>query len=230
MRFRVLSFKIPDVHALPVERPDTPAIDWQLEDQVFKYLMPNEYRAISRLVRQKRGDRETYTGHSVSLLREALRDAEVDATVYGRTKHLYSIYQKLRCYHARGRNFRDIYDLTALRVIVDSVEDCYYALGVVHQNWRPVFGRFDDYIASPKKNRYRSLHTSVIGEEGHRLEVQIRTKEMHRVAEGGVASHLSYKQKEPDRRPTRPQQESPHLEQLFERQRPTSRDWERLEA
>ena len=196
----------PDVRALPAERPDTADINWQLEDQAFKYLMPHEYKAVSRLINRKRAERELYTKQSAALLKEALKDAGINGTVYGRTKHLHSTYRKLRRYHACGRNFREIYDLTALRVIVDSVADCYLALGVVHEKWRPVVGAFDDYIGSPKENRYQSIHTSVIEPEGYRLEVQIRTKEMHRIAEDGVAAHSSYKQTEPDRRRTRPEQ------------------------
>ena len=121
--------------------------------------MPHEYKAVSRLVNRKRAEREAYTRQSAALLKEALEDAGIDGTVYGRTKHLYSIYRKLRRYHACGRKFREIHDLTALRVIVDSVADCYSVLGVVHQTWRPVCGAFDDYIANPKENLYQSLHT-----------------------------------------------------------------------
>jgi len=178
---------------LPAEAPHASVIRWQLEDQAFKCLMPHEYSAISRLVNRKRAERELYTRKAAALLKRALEDARIDCVVYGRTKHLYSIYRKLRRYHARGRDFRDIHDLTALRVIVDSVADCYSVLGVVHQKWKPVCGAFDDYIGNPKENLYRSLHTVVIGPEGRRLEVQIRTKEMHRVAEDGVAAHSSYK-------------------------------------
>ena len=202
-----------DVRTLPAERPDTADIARQLEDQAFKYLMPHEYKAVSRLINRKRAEREAYTKQSAALLKEALKDAGINGIVHGRTKHLYSIYQKLQRYQACGREFREVHDLTGLRVIVDSVTDCYSVLSVVHQKWRPVVGAFDDYIASPKENLYQSLHTSVIGPEGHRLEVQIRTKEMHRLAEDGVAAHRSYKETERDRRRTRPEQKPAQLEQ-----------------
>lgn len=203
----------PEVRALSAERLEMADINWQLEDQAFKYLMPKEYKAVSRLINRKRAEREAYTKESGALLREALEDAGLDAIVHGRTKHLYSTYRKLQRYHACERKFREIYDLTALRVIVDSVADCYLALGVVHGRWRPVLGAFDDYIANPKENLCRSLHTVVIGPEGHRLEVQIRTKEMHRIAEEGAAAHSSYKQTEADRRRTRVQDKPAQREQ-----------------
>ena len=196
---------------LAAERSGTADIDWQLEDQAFKYLMPREYKAVSRLLGRKRAERELYTKESAALLKGSLEDAGIKASVCGRTKHLYSIHRKLRRYQACGRKFRDIYDLTALRVIVDSVVDCYLALGVVHEKWRPVVGEFDDYIASPKENRYQSLHTSVIGPEGNRMEIQIRTKEMHRIAEAGVAAHASYKETRPNRRRTRLEQKPARL-------------------
>ena len=217
MPFRVPSLeRLAPVREVHAESPDTAGIDWQIEDQAFKYLMPQEYRAVSRLIRQKRSEREAYTRESAALLKEALERAGIGGIVYGRTKHLYSTYRKLQRYHACGRKFRDIHDLTALRVIVDSVTDCYLALGVVHQLWAPVLGAFDDYIASPKANHYQSLHTSVIEQEGRRLEIQIRTKEMHRIAEEGVAAHLSYKKTEADRRRTRPEGNPARREQRLE--------------
>jgi GTP pyrophosphokinase len=191
-------------------------INWQIEDHAFKHLMPHEYKAVARLLNRKRAEREEYTKKSAAVLKKALKDAAINGTVYGRTKHLYSTYRKLRRYHACGRKFCEIYDLTALRVIVDSVPDCYLALGVVHEKWRPVAGAFDDYIASPKENLYQSLHTAVTGPEGYKLEVQIRTKEMHRVSEEGIAAHSSYKQTESDSRRNRPEKKPAYLEQLLE--------------
>jgi (p)ppGpp synthase/HD superfamily hydrolase len=181
------------VHGWASQRVEMADLECQLEDRAFKQLMPRQYKAVARLVRRKRAEREQYTRESVALLEEALDDAGVDGIVYGRTKNLYSTYRKLKRYHACGRNFRDIYDLTALRVVVGSVGDCYSALGVVHGLWQPVPGEFDDYIANPKENHYQSLHTSVIGSEGYPLEVQIRTKAMHRIAEDGAAAHRRYK-------------------------------------
>jgi GTP pyrophosphokinase len=214
MRFSALSLEIPDVHPLRAERAYTAVIEGRLEDQVFKCLMPVEYRAVSRLVHRKRAEREAYTEQSVALLKEALEEAGVKAAVYGRTKHLYSVYQKLQRYHVRGMRFSDIYDMTAMRVIVESVRDCYYALAVVHETWSPVVGRFDDYIASPKPNRYQSLHTSLVGDGDRHLEVQIRTRQMHRIAEEGGAAHLAYKQTQalpwgPRRRQSRPRRQRP---------------------
>lgn len=178
-------------------RPQSPGLDWRLEDRAFKELRPRLYREVARLVREKRAERERYTARAVALLERALTDAGLAGTVCGRTKHLYSIHRKLMRYAACGRGFDEIYDLTALRVVMDSVADCYAALGVVHGLWPPVPGEFDDYIADPKENRYQSLHSSVIGPEGRPLEVQIRTAEMHRVAEHGAAAHASYKRAEP---------------------------------
>jgi len=171
-------------------------LEWQLEDRTFKELMPRQYKELAGMVRQKRAERERYTARAVSLLERALKDAGLAGVVYGRTKHLYSIHRKLIRYAACGRGFDEVYDLTALRVVVDSVADCYSALGVVHAMWRPVPGEFDDYIANPKENLYQSLHSSVIGPEGRPLEVQIRTAELHRVAEHGAAAHASYKRAE----------------------------------
>lgn len=212
MELPVASIQRPaPVLVLPAEWSGTVDIDLQLEDQAFEYLMPNEHEAVSLLVGRKRAERDRYTKQSVALLKEALEEAGIKASVCGRTKRLYSIHRKLRRYHACGRKFRDIYDLTGLRVIVDSVVDCYLALGVVHEKWRPVVEEFDDYIAGPKENRYQSLHTSVVGSDGQPMEVQIRTKEMHRMAEGGVAAHASYKQTKPGRRRTRLEQKPAQL-------------------
>jgi guanosine-3',5'-bis(diphosphate) 3'-pyrophosphohydrolase len=197
--------------ALPTERSGRAEVDWQLEDQAFKNLMPREYKAVSRLVGRRRAERDRDTKESIALLKEALENAGIKASVYGRTKHLYSIHRKLERYHACGHRFRDIYDLTGLRVIVDSVVHCYLAIGVIHKKWRPVVGGFDDYIIYPKENRYQSLHTSVIGPEGRRMEVQIRTKEMHRIAEEGVAAHASYKRTRPDRLRARPERKPAEL-------------------
>jgi (p)ppGpp synthase/HD superfamily hydrolase len=184
------------VCARPSRRTATAELEWQLEDRAFKELMPRHYREVARLVREKRAERERYTARCAALLERALMDAGLAGTVHGRTKHLYSIHRKLLRYAACGRGFDEIYDLTALRVVLGSVADCYSALGVVHAMWRPLPGEFDDYIADPKQNLYQSLHSSVIGPEGRPLEVQIRTAEMHRIAEHGAAAHASYKRAE----------------------------------
>ncbi|MBN4064380.1 bifunctional (p)ppGpp synthetase/guanosine-3',5'-bis(diphosphate) 3'-pyrophosphohydrolase [Dehalococcoides mccartyi] len=171
-------------------------IKWQLEDQAFRYLMPRQYKSISRLVSRKRAEREIYTEAAVKAIKGPLDKANIDCRVDGRVKHLYSTYNKLQRYERMGRKFDEIYDLIAIRVVTESLGDCYAALGVVHSKWRPVPGQFDDYIASPKENMYQSLHTSVRGPGNFPIEVQIRTQEMHAIAEEGVASHWMYKEGE----------------------------------
>jgi GTP pyrophosphokinase len=171
-------------------------IKWQLEDQAFRYLMPRQYKSISRLVSRKRAEREIYTQAAVKAIKGPLDKAGITCRVDGRVKHLYSTYNKLQRYERVGRKFDEIYDLIAIRVITDDLGSCYAALGVVHSKWRPVAGQFDDYIASPKENMYQSLHTSVRGPGNFPIEVQIRTQEMHEIAEEGVASHWMYKEGE----------------------------------
>ncbi|MFH1487076.1 MAG: HD domain-containing protein, partial [Chloroflexota bacterium] len=164
-------------------------VKWQLEDLAFRHIQPAKYREISRLVVARRGAREKFIKRVVGVLREELQKASVNADVEGRPKHIYSIFTKMQKYAAQGKDFSDIYDLFAVRVLVDRLEDCYNALGVVHSLWHPIPGQFDDYIASPKDDIYKSLHTTVMGMGGTPLEIQIRTHEMHRIAEYGVAAH-----------------------------------------
>jgi guanosine-3',5'-bis(diphosphate) 3'-pyrophosphohydrolase len=167
---------------------------WQLEDLAFRYLKPRVYHRIARLVAGKRAEREGFiTGVSQTLGQE-LDKAGIKAKVYGRPKHIYSIYQKMGKYDAQGKNFGDIHDLFALRVVVDSVSDCYRALGVIHNLWRPIPEEFDDFIANPKDNGYQALHTTVMCQGTTPLEIQIRTNDMHRVNEYGVAAHWLYKE------------------------------------
>ena len=169
-------------------------IKWQLDDLAFRHLHPKEYREISKILATRRVEREEYVDRVAKLLIEELKEFDLSAEVTGRPKGIYSIYQKMQKYADQGKELSDIYDLFALRVLVDNKADCYKALGVVHQRWSPIPGQFDDYIANPKENLYQALHTTVICEEGTPLEVQIKTNDMHHVSEYGVAAHWRYKE------------------------------------
>ena len=164
---------------------------WELEDLAFKTLHPGPYREIVSLVERRREEREAFVDGLLGAARQRLREAGIRAEVQGRPKHLYSIYEKMVL---GGKEFNEIHDLTGLRILVDSVRDAYGALGAIHALWRPVPGRFKDYVAMPKENMYQSLHTTVLGPGGRALEVQIRTREMHRTAEYGIAAHWRYKE------------------------------------
>ena len=169
-------------------------IKWRLEDLAFQHLNNGAYQEISGMLNAKRIEREEYIEGVRSVLQAELDKAGLSAEVTGRPKHIYSIHKKTEKYRRQNLGVDDIHDLFALRVLVDSVKDCYLALGVVHSNWRPLPGQFDDYIANPKDNLYKSLHTSVLCIDAHPVEVQIRTHEMHRLAEYGVAAHWLYKE------------------------------------
>jgi len=167
------------------------SIKWELEDLSFFYLEPARYQQVARMVKESRSAREEYLERSIEMLSNEIKQANIDAKITGRPKHLYSIYQKMA---QKGKDFSEIYDLIALRVIVNKIAECYSCLGAVHTIWPPMPGRFKDYIAMPKINRYQSLHTTVIGPAGRPLEIQIRTKEMHQTSEYGVAAHWLYKE------------------------------------
>ena len=169
-------------------------IKWQLDDLAFRHLNEDRYREISRMLAARRAEREEYVEQVCHRLREILAQADLKGEVNGRPKGIYSIYNKMQKYAAQGDELRDIFDLYAMRVVVDSVGDCYRALGIIHQEWSPIPGQFDDYIANPKENMYQALHTTVICQGGQPLEVQIKTNEMHQVAEYGVAAHWRYKE------------------------------------
>ena len=169
-------------------------IKWQLDDLAFRHLNEDRYREISRMLATRRAEREEYVEQVCDRLRQVLEQAELKGEVNGRPKGIYSIYNKMQKYAAQGDELRDILDLYALRVVVDSEGDCYKALGLIHQIWSPIPGQFDDYIANPKENMYQALHTTVICQGGQPLEVQIKTNEMHQVAEYGVAAHWRYKE------------------------------------
>ncbi|MCD6599293.1 MAG: bifunctional (p)ppGpp synthetase/guanosine-3',5'-bis(diphosphate) 3'-pyrophosphohydrolase [Dehalococcoidia bacterium] len=168
-------------------------VKWQLEDLGLRYLEPQQYRRISRLVAEKREQREKFIVEASQTLRQELDKAGMEAKVFGRPKHIYSIYQKLNKYAAQGKDFGDIHDLFALRVLVDSVSDCYKILGTIHNLWHPMIEEFNDFIANPKDNGYQSLHTTVLCQGTTPLEIQIRTYHMHQIAEHGVAAHWHYK-------------------------------------
>lgn len=166
-------------------------IKWELEDLSFRYLEPELYKQIAGMVDERRINREQYISRVADKLKSELRARGIEAEVSGRPKHIYSIWRKMK---RKGVNFDQIYDVQAVRVLVNEIADCYAALGIVHTLWRPIPGEFDDYIATPKDNLYRSLHTAVIGPEGKTIEIQIRTDEMHQDAELGVAAHWRYKE------------------------------------
>src|SRR5579883_2894417 len=169
-------------------------LKWELEDLAFRYLEPEEYRRIAAALNERRADRERYIEELCTKIRAELGAAGIQAEVYGRPKHMYSIYRKMQ---RKQLAFEQLFDVRAVRVIVATVRDCYAALGVVHGLWTYIPGEFDDYIATPKGNFYRSIHTAVIGPQGKSVEVQIRTREMHEHAELGVAAHWTYKEGTP---------------------------------
>ena len=180
-----------EIYAPLAHRLGMNTIKWELEDLAFAALYPKMYDEIVRLVGQRAPSRDDYLGHVIADIDEVLSASRIRAKVNGRPKHYYSVYQKMI---VRGRDFADIWDLVGVRILVDSISDCYGVLGLLHAKWNPVPGRFKDYIASPRYGVYRSLHTTVIGPEGKPVEVQIRTQEMHQQAEYGVAAHWRYKQ------------------------------------
>ncbi|MDH3733187.1 MAG: bifunctional (p)ppGpp synthetase/guanosine-3',5'-bis(diphosphate) 3'-pyrophosphohydrolase [Gemmatimonadota bacterium] len=180
----------PLAHRLGVAR-----VKWELEDLAFKHLEPDAYRKLAKSVQQSRKERESLVRQMEEPLREELETAGIECLVTGRPKHLWSIYGKMV---KRDKPFDEIYDVLAMRVLVDSVPDCYHALGVVHSRWTPLTHRFHDFIATPKSNMYRSLHTTIFGPGGRLYEIQIRTNDMHRTAEYGIAAHWRYKEGTPD--------------------------------
>jgi GTP diphosphokinase / guanosine-3',5'-bis(diphosphate) 3'-diphosphatase len=180
-----------EIYAPLAHRLGIHAIKWELEDLAFATLHPRKYQDIKSLVNQQRDDREGYVEKAGRYLLKELDALGIKAEISGRAKHFYSIYTKMT---KKGREFNEIYDLTAMRVIVESVKDCYGAVGVIHSLWKPLPGRFKDMVAMPKLNMYQALHTTVIGPEGRPLEIQIRTRDMHETAEYGVAAHWRYKE------------------------------------
>jgi guanosine-3',5'-bis(diphosphate) 3'-pyrophosphohydrolase len=180
-----------EIYAPLAERLGIWQIKWELEDLSFKALEPESYRELAKLLDTRRRGRESYIERAIEELRPRLAEAGLVAELQGRPKHIYSIYKKMQ---RKGAEFGEIYDVYAIRILVDEIRDCYAALGIVHALWRPIPGQFDDYIAVPKNNLYQSLHTAVIALDGKPLEIQIRTHAMHQVSEVGIAAHWRYKE------------------------------------
>ncbi len=188
---RSISRETMDIYAPIAHRLGISWIKSELEDLSFRYLDPDMYADLSTKVQRKKQERESHVDEIIAIIRQKMQEYAIPGEVSGRSKHLYSIWRKMQ---KRNVEFEDIYDLTALRILVEDVKTCYEVLGLIHSAWRPITGRFKDYIAMPKGNMYQSLHTTVIGPHGERMEVQIRTFEMHRVAEAGIAAHWKYKE------------------------------------
>jgi GTP pyrophosphokinase len=180
-----------DLYAPLANRLGIWQIKWEMEDLAFRFLEPEKYKQIARLLEEKRAEREAFIASAIERLQAALARSGIEAEVSGRPKHIYSIWNKMR---VKGLDFSQMYDLRALRIIVDDVRACYTALGMVHEMWAPISEEFDDYISRPKPNGYRSLHTVVTDDDGRPFEVQIRTREMHQFAEYGMAAHWRYKE------------------------------------
>jgi GTP pyrophosphokinase len=188
---RELAQLVADIHAPLANRLGIWQLKWELEDLAFRYLQPDTYRRVVRLLDERRGERDGFIDSAMRTLRATLKDAGIEAEIAGRSKHIYSIWKKMQ---RKGDDFTALYDIRAVRVLVNDVASCYAVLGIVHNLWPPVPSEFDDYIARPKGNQYQSLHTAVVGPLGKTLEVQIRTHEMHAFAERGVAAHWRYKE------------------------------------
>ena len=227
---RRIALETREIYAPLAHRLGMAAMRWELEDLAFKYLEPEAYEALRKKVRQRRKERERQVLGMQQPLAEALAEAGVPAELTGRPKHLWSIYSKMV---SRDLPYEEIYDLMAMRVLTDDVQNCYAALGIIHNEWTPVQERFHDFIATPKSNMYQSLHTTVIGPGGRRYEIQIRSHAMHRTAEYGIAAHWRYKegitQADPDREADEVDEALTWFRQVLDWQKDTSEPEEFME-
>jgi GTP pyrophosphokinase len=214
-----------EIYAPIANRLGIASIKWELEDLSLKYIDPEGYEDLLKKVQEKSEKRKDYISHIIEIINKKLQESGMEADIKGRPKSLYSIYKKM---YYKNRLFEQIYDLIAIRIIVENIKDCYGALGIVHTLWKPVPGRFKDYIAMPKPNMYQSLHTTVIGPEGEPFEIQIRTLEMHRTAEYGIAAHWKYKEGIDDK--TKYEEKLNWLRQMLEWQQETNDPQEFMEA
>jgi GTP pyrophosphokinase len=222
---RKIAHETLDIYAPLAHRLGMAKVKAELEDLALRSLQPEDYLELQRRVAKRRLEREADINHAITILEQKLSEVGIESQIRGRPKHFYSIWKKM---HDQGREFDEIYDLTAVRVITSTVRDCYGTLGVVHSLWKPVPGRFKDFIAMPKVNMYQSLHTTVIGPKGEPVEIQIRTPEMHRIAEEGIAAHWLYKEKKSGK--DRVDDSLVWLRQLLENQQDTKDPGEFLDS
>jgi GTP pyrophosphokinase len=226
-KIQAISQETLDIYAPLANRLGIQWVRTELEDIAFSWLYPEQYRTIDEKLQRVRTERETYTKEVISFLSSAAKENEIEVTVTGRIKHHYSIFKKIK---QKSVDFEQVYDILAFRIITNDIGDCYRVLGLIHSLWKPVSGRFKDYIAMPKINRYQSLHTTVLGIEGERVEIQIRTQAMHRIAEEGVAAHWAYKEGTGNTQDSKNLSQFAWLRELLEQQKDVKDPSEFLES